>query len=141
MPELIRVPSSVGRLPTNMAPILSIPQFAHTVLEATVEWKPVFPWFRGEPASVKTPLLPQVFRKKYDENNLLQTFRRRAHLLNLPVIPPVDSTDQWLFLARHVGLPTRLLDWSEGALIGLYFALDHAQQDPKSEGRSALWML
>jgi len=122
------------------APITAIPQFIQAVLEIT-EWKPVFPWFRGEPANATTPLLPRVFRKKYDENNLLQTFRRRAHLLNLPVIPPLESTDQWLFLARHVGLPTRLLDWSEGALIGLYFALDGAQQDPKSEGRSVVWML
>ncbi len=124
-----------------MPPIIAIPQFVQAVLETTPAWQPVFPLFRGEPANATTPLLPRVFRKKYDENNLLQTFRRRAHLLNLPVIPPLESTDQWLFLARHVGLPTRLLDWSEGALIGLYFALDHAQQDPKSEGRSVVWML
>ncbi len=124
-----------------MPPITAIPQFVQTVLETTVGWRPVFPWFRGEPANAKTPLLPPVFRRKYDENNLLQTFRRRAHLLNLPVIPPVEATDQWLFLARHVGLPTRLLDWSEGALIGLYFALDSAQRDKESGGRSVVWML
>src|SRR6266704_7227719 len=115
-----------------MPPITAIPQFVQTVSEATFAWKPVFPWFRGEPVNAPTPLLPRVFRQKYDENNLLQTFRRRAHLLGLPVIPPLEATDQWLFLARHVGVPTRLLDWSEGALISLYFALDHAQQDPKS---------
>jgi hypothetical protein len=123
-----------------MAPIFAIPQFINAVLEI-VEWQPVFPWFRGEPVNTTTPLLLRVFRKKYDENNLLQSFRRRAHLQNLPVIPPLEATDQWLFLARHVGLPTRLLDWSEGALIGLYFALDHAQQDPTSGGRSVVWML
>ncbi len=123
-----------------MNPITAIPQFIQAVLEIKA-WKPVFPWFRGEPANVDTPLLPRVFRKMYDENNLLQTFRRRAHSLNLPVIPPVEATDQWLFLARHVGLPTRLLDWSEGALIGLYFALDAAERDPESGGRSVVWML
>ncbi len=96
-----------------MTPITAIPEFIQAVLEI-VSWNPVFPWFRGEPANATTPLLPKVFRKKYDENNLLQTFRRRAHLLNLPVIPPLQATDQWLFLARHVGLPTRLLDWCEG---------------------------
>jgi len=124
-----------------MNPITAIPQYIQTVFEATLAWKPVFPWFRGEPTNAPTPLLPRVFRKKYDENNLLQTFRRRAHLLNLPVIPPLESTDQWLFLARHVGLPTRLLDWSEGALIGLYFALEAAERDEKSDGRSVVWML
>jgi hypothetical protein len=38
-----------------------------------------------------------------------------------------------LFLAQHVGLPTRRLDWSEGALIGLYFAL--------KEKKPVVWML
>ncbi len=124
-----------------MTPITSVAQFVHAVLEAKPTLRGVNPLFRGEPASITTPLLPIVFRKEYDENNLLQTFRRRAHLLYLPVIPPVEQTDQWLFLARHVGLPTRLLDWSEGALIGLYFALEAAERDEKSEGRSVVWML
>ena len=47
--------------------------------------------------------------------------------------PARSETDQWLFLMQHTGAPTRLLDWTEGALIGLFFALQF--KDP------VVWML
>ena len=50
-------------------------------------------------------------------------------------MPDVERTDQWLFLARHAGVPTRLLDWTEGALIGLHFALQENEKEP------VVWML
>ncbi|MCH8878049.1 MAG: FRG domain-containing protein [Chloroflexi bacterium] len=97
------------------------------------------PWFRGEPSDVETPLLPRLFRpengRKHHEKKLLHHFRMKAPSLGLPYVPPREYTDQWLFLAQHVRLPTRLLDWTEGLLIALHFAL-HTHEDG-----SVVWML
>ena len=98
---------------------------------------PEYVWFRGEPESI-TPLLPKLYRPKSDggshhENKLLQMFRMRAATYSDVSIPRRSHTDQWLFLAQHVGLPTRLLDWTENALLALFFAL--------KEDRPLVWML
>lgn len=119
----------------NRDPIRSIADFIEAVEEDYAGWDTEQePWFRGEPGETDTPLLPTVFRKDRDENALLQFFRMRApSALDIDHIPDRGEIDLWLFLARHLELPTRLLDWTEGALVALWFALQ--EDDP------VVWML
>jgi FRG domain len=119
--------------------IHSIQEFVDAIKEVASTWDlRTTPWFRGEPFEEDTPLLPSLYRplpngKKYNENRILQSFRRMGPAFTGYKTPDRNAIDEWLFLMQHLRVPTRLLDWSEGVLIGLYFALEH--QHP------VVWML
>lgn len=80
-------------------------------------------WFRGE-ASLSFKLVPTVCRPPCsleNEQALIKRFRQNA----FPFLESIPRTEwEWLFLMQHYGVQTRLLDWSEHPLVGLYFAVN-----------------
>ncbi|MGV8895045.1 MAG: FRG domain-containing protein [Rhodoglobus sp.] len=80
-------------------------------------------WYRGQ-VDADWKLKPSVQRRREwidTETAMLTRFRQLT--VSRVVRPPEDDWG-WICLAQHHRLPTRLLDWSENPLVGLYFAVE-----------------
>jgi hypothetical protein len=122
---------------TYLSPVASLDEYLARVRLTRDEWdvpdhKEL--WFRAEDEKhLKTHLKPGLYRPRKDakrksvkallelENDLYEEFRRCATQLTDLTL----EDEEWdsYFLMQHHGVPTRLLDWSDGALIALHFAV------------------
>lgn len=100
--------------------------------------------FRGQ--NVDKPLLPRFARiakefKLDDPVKIELSIINEFKILCLPYITmPIQFSEwDWLALAQHHGLPTRLLDWTSNAFVALWFAVEKI--DDMTSKNGVLWML
>jgi hypothetical protein len=106
-------------------------------------------WFRGEKQNYGvTRLRPALYRPPKNrslkpisdllriEDDLFETFQRcNTQLTDTGIVE--DDFDGYLLMQHHGG-PTRLLDWSDGSLMALHFAMRNKQAD---ESDSVVYVL
>jgi hypothetical protein len=104
-------------------------------------------WYRGV-SKKNYDLKPKMYRKSgfeavrkfvrtnTNEDEIKRAFKSSATQLMTESHLPADEKG-WYFLMQHYGAPTRLLDWTDGALLALYFAVRELRR-PRD---AAVWVL
>jgi hypothetical protein len=126
------------RVASNLSEFLSI------VAEISRRWfvkeKGWGPWFRGH-RDAEWTLTPTLYRDAAPSRGIrvVEDEIRQEFIIRAPSLSPERPSNawEWYFLMQHCGAPTRLLDWTEGALIALHFAV----RNKSDESDAAVWVL
>lgn len=125
----------------------SLTEFVDVVSKISNRWfanqKNWGPWFRGH-TNIEWRLTPKLYRNiepdrgiRVVEDEIRQEFLMRGPSLGRE--RPQNSWE-WYFLMQHSGAPTRLLDWTEAALIALYFAV-RDNRDKRDQTDATVWAI
>lgn len=106
-------------------------------------WNPTIARFRSQfvfrgsstaQGKLETALMQLGGKYEDLEHHLLRNFRKYAHR----DVVSQDTLWQWLSVAQHHGLPTRLFDWTYSPYVAMHFA---TADTSKFHVDGALWMV